>query len=571
MQQYLLRAGMRPINNVVDISNFVMLEMNQPLHTFDYQKLAGREIIVRAARPSETMRTLDGKERVLGGGEILICDRDKPVCIGGVMGGLETEVTADTVDVLIEAACFKPDSIRRTARGLGLISEASQRFEKGVDIAACDQAARRALQLLVQYCGASAAAGALDAGGQASYAPRQIYLRRERVNGLLGACYSMETILHIMRSLAFAVGEADADSATIDIPSYRQDITLEEDLIEEVARLLGYDSIPSTMPLSNVGGALTPEQRLREKLRDVSVGLGLYETINYSFISREEAEKLLTAPEHPWRRPLAIANPLTEEQSVMRLSLLPGLLNCARRNISRRNLNLALFELGSVYIPAQDDPAASQPREIAAWGLLLSGAAPASWQEAGRPYDYFSAKGLIEALAAAFHSGPLSFTRAPEQLYPYLHPGRSALVLLAGEELGICGELEPRAAANFDLPPGTVVAELFPAALFKASGTPPCAGLPKYPAMERDIALVGSADSAAAQIEAAIRKAGGPLLEQVKLFDVYAGPPIEAGQRSLAYALSFRAAGRTLTDAEADAAMQNIVSVMAKEYGLKLR
>jgi phenylalanyl-tRNA synthetase beta chain len=372
------------------------------------------------------------------------------------------------------------------------------------------------------------------------------------------------------------------------IPSYRQDITLEEDLVEEVARLIGYDSIPSTLPFSNAGGALTQAQQQLEQLRGLNVGLGLYETINYSFISPQEAEKLLTAQTHPWRRPLAIANPLTEEQSVMRLSLLPGLLNCARRNISRRNLDLALFELGSVYdVEAGggriedgkiddknfgcDDHNLAQPREIPTWALLLSGFAPASWQGPGAAYDYFYAKGLIEAVVAAFNAGSLNYKRAPAELYPYLHPGRSALVYLGGVELGVLGELDPRVAANYDVAAGTVVAEIWLDPLFKAAQAAISADLPKYPAMERDIALVGSADIEAAAVEEAIRSAAGPLVEQVKLFDIYNGPPIPKGQRSLAYALSFRNTSRTLTDAEADAAMERIVGVVGERWGMRLR
>jgi phenylalanyl-tRNA synthetase beta chain len=255
----------------------------------------------------------------------------------------------------------------------------------------------------------------------------------------------------------------------------------------------------------------------------------------------------------------------------MRLSLLPGLLNCARRNISRRNLSLALFEMGALYVPAQENPAGCQPQEVDAWGLLLSGAAPPSWQAPGPAYDYFYAKGLIEAVAAAFNGGPMSFKRAPAEQYPYLHPGRSALIVLDERELGFVGELDPRAAANYDVPAQTVVAEIFLAPLFKAARAALCADLPKYPAIERDIALVGSAEIEASEIEKAIRAAGEPLLEQIRLFDIYAGPPIAKGQRSLAYALSFRDAKRTLTDAEADAAMESILRVMEERYGLKLR
>ncbi|MCL1975717.1 MAG: phenylalanine--tRNA ligase subunit beta [Firmicutes bacterium] len=571
LQQYLLQAGMRPINNIVDISNFVMLELNQPLHTFDYQKLAQQKIIVRAALPAETMQTLDGKQRVFRGGEVLICDGEKPICIGGIMGGTETEVTVDTVDVLIESACFKPELIRRTARALGLVSEASLRFEKGVDISACDRAAQRAVELMLKYCGGTAACGSIDVGKQNNYPLYQIILEQDKVNCVLGTSYNMDTILQVMNDLSFTVNDIKAHSANISIPSYRKDITLQEDLIEEIARLLGYNNIPATLPCSNAWGSLTKRQWQQERLRDLNVSLGLYETINYTFISPHEAEKMLTVKNHPWMQPLTLANPLSEEQSVMRLSLLPGLLNCARRNISRRNQHLALFELGYIYIPSADNLATGFPQEEAMWGFLLCGATPSSWQTPGQPYDYFYAKGLIEQVVKCFHSGVLEFKPAPPGLYPYLHPGRSALVMLHDKEFGILGELHPRAAANYDLPPATIVAELKQSPLFNKSQEPLSSDLPKYPAMERDIALVGNADIAATDIENTIRKAAGPLLEKLQLFDIYDGPPIIKGQRSLAYSLSFRAIERTLTDAEADAAMKCIISALAKDYDLKQR
>lgn len=573
MQNFLLAAGMRPINNVVDISNFVMLEMNQPLHTFDYQQLAGRRINVRAAQAGETMQTLDAKEREFIGGEILICDGEKAVCIGGIMGGMNSEVTEATTDVLIEAACFNFTKIRQTARRLGIPSEASQRFEKGIDIANCDRAARRAAQLMVKYCGATAAKGLLDIGGQAAYAPRQITLRQARVNDLLGTAYSMEEIIGVMRCLSFVVKQGEQGVLLVSIPSYRQDITLEEDLVEEVARLIGYDVIPATLPASAAEGSLNEKQRQRARLRELNVALGLSETVNYSFISPKEADKLLLPKEHYLRRPLVVANPLTEEQSVMRLSLLPGLLNCARRNISRRNLDLALFELGSVYVPAEISAATAQPQEIPSWGLLLAGSAPASWQGAGRAYDYFYAKGIIENVAAAFNISGLSFMPDDEGKFDpcYLHPGRRATIFVDGQRLGIIGELHPLVADNYELPPGLAIAEMNLQRFFSLVQPPSVQGLPKYPAVERDLALVGADTIAAADIAAAISNAGGPLLTQVKLFDLYDAPPIPAGQRSLAYALSFRDEERTLTDAEVDAAVKNIINSLETAYGLKLR
>ena len=572
MQRCLLAAGMRPINNVVDISNFVMLEMNQPLHTFDYDKLRGRRIIVRAARTGEQMQTLDGKVREFSGEEILICDGDGPVCVAGVMGGMDTEVTEQTVNILIESACFDPPHIRRTARKLGIPSEASQRFEKGVDVAACDVACRRAAQLLVQYCGGVADQGCVDA--RAPYAAggfpeKKITLRPQRVNHILGTDFSPEEIAAVMTALNFPYEDCRGQ-LLVNIPSYRLDIEAEVDLIEEVARIKGYDRIPATIPMNAGSGGRNGRQQLLLWLKNLCAGLGLSETVNYSFISPKESDRLGLAAEHPWRQGLMISNPLSEEQSVMRQSLLPGLLHTTARNQSRRNMELRLFELGSIFIPAAERSNEQQPTEVLTLGLLLAGRPTPHWQEQPQDYDFFALKGLVEALAESLGLPQLTFSRAAAD---YLHPGKSAEICLNGERLGFLGELHPETTAAYELIDRVQVAELAVEPLLQAALAQGNHRheLPRYPASTRDIAVIGPAPVAAAAIEAAICASGGPYLETVRLFDLYDRPPIQPGYRSLAYALSFRAPERTLTDQEVDQAFAAIVAALAEQYGYQLR
>lgn len=569
MQKYLLAAGMRPINNVVDISNYVMLEMNQPLHTFDYAKLRGQKILVRPAEPGEMVTTLDGKERKFQGGEILICDGEGPVCVGGVMGGMESEVTEATTEVLIEAAAFDPVSIRRTARRLGIPSEASLRFEKGVDISNCDTAARRAAQLLVKYCGATACLGAVDVCAELP-APVKVNLRAERVNQILGSKFELLEIKEVISRLGFAQETIAPGVLRVDIPSYRRDITLEVDLIEEVARIKGFERIPKTMPLNATVGGRSPQQLLLRRFKMLAADLGLNEAVNYSFIHPQEADLLQLAADHPWRHNLTISNPLAEDQSVMRQSLLPGLLHTAARNLARRNLDLRFFETGSVFLPAAGSAEQVQPQEILTAALLLAGQPEAGWHGQAAEYDYFTLKGILERLAEAIGTGQLSFRVCRAA---YLHPGRSAAILLDGLHIGMIGELHPQVAENYQLGGRVIVAELaleplFLAALGRGNRDH---DLPRYPASTRDIAVTGSDAVAERQIEQAIREAGGPTLRAVRLFDLYDQPPIPAGQRSLAYALEFREDSRTLTDQEVDEAFAAIVRALAEKYQYQLR
>ncbi len=568
MQNYLRAAGMRSINNVVDISNFVMLEMNQPLHTFDYQKLRGQQIMVRAAKTGETMQTLDGKDRQFKGGEILICDGEGPVCIAGVMGGMDTEVTTDTTDVLIESAAFNPLLIRRTSRALGIPSESSMRFEKGVDMSNCDAAAKRAAQLLVKYCGGVACAGAVDV---CSPLPeeKKILLRTARVNDMLGTAYATKVIKDTIASLGFGLAEAGDAAILVSVPSYRQDITLEVDLIEEVARLQGYDTIPKTLPQNNTIGGRSDTQELLRQLKNICVFAGLNETVNYSFIDPKEADLLQLNPKHAWRTNLAVSNPLSEEQSIMRQSLLPGLLHAAERNLSRRNLDIRLFELGNIFAPAAEDADKTQPTEILTLSLLVTGAPEPGWQEKAKAYDYFTLKGMVEYIAAKLGL-KFDFARSSED---YLHPGRAAAILLDGLSVGLIGELHPAVAENYQLAGRTIVAELSVTPLLMAalSLANRKHDLPRYPASTRDIALIGSDEIPQSAIAEAICAAGGEFLQQVKLFDLYDQAPIPAGKRSLAYALLFQSEQGTLTDKEVDQAFDAIVKTLADKYNYLLR
>ena len=564
MQQYLLAAGMRPINSVVDISNFVMLETGQPLHFFDYDNLNDHKIIVRQALKDETMQTLDGKQRQFLGEEILICDSQKPVCIAGVMGGMDTEVTGETTSVLIESACFAQVPIRRAARRLGIPSEASLRFEKGVDIEGCDFASRRAVQMLCEYCSGEAARGSIDV--RIAPAPiKKIRLRQQRVNQVLGTQFIQTEITEVICALGFPIEMVNEDML-VEVPTYRQDITLEIDLIEEIARIKGYDKVPVTIPSSAAQGQRTSQQQLLRKINQLMLAHGLTETINYSFISSKEADRLELPPNHDWRKSMAILNPINEDQSVMRQSLLPGLLHCLMRNLNRRNDNCAIYELGRVFLPHNETV---QPDEVMTLCCVLCGQAPSSWQTAGEKYDYFYLKGIIEDFLKAVGVNNVLFKRAE---YSFLHPGRSAAITVDKKAIGYIGELHPEVAENY-LVDGTVIAAELDLRLILslADLLPQSKDLPRYPAVNRDIALIGDKSVPAAEIEKEIKRLGGNNLQDAQLFDLYEGAPIEAGQRSLAYSLLFQSKERTLTDSEIDTAFERIVAGLAEKWGLKLR
>lgn len=566
MQHYLRAAGMRPINNVVDISNFVLMEYGQPLHTFDYDTLAKQEILVRPATAGEKIVTLDKQERDLPEGAILICDGEKPVCIGGVMGGLNSEVTAATQNILLESACFERVSIRHTSRDLGLRSEASLRYEKGVDMFNLDAASRRAVQLMVQYCGAEAVSGIVDTyHGEAPQV--QVMLRPDKVNAVLGTHWAAQDMVNAIASLGFMMIKQE-DGYLVNIPSYRQDITGEIDLVEEVARLLGFDGIPTSLPYGEMTeGRRSEEQAFYDNSIAQCVALGLRQIITYSFISPKDNDLLGLPADHPWRQMVAIKNPLNEEQSVMRTSLLPGLLQTAARNNSRRNLDLALFEQGRVFVPTD----AELPQEPLYLAALVMGKAAGGWHGANVEMDFFYLKGLFEAFM--LKCGIEDWWMEAASAYPFLHPGRSARIIIGGEEAGFIGELHPNVIRRYELTSRACVMQLEMAKVYRKAkdSQRTVRSLPKFPATTRDIALVARVDIPAFLIEQTIKAAGGEFLSNVELFDVYQGAQVAEGFRSLAYGLTFQAPDRTLTDEEVNGYFQNILSQLGERLQVQLR
>lgn len=559
LQHFLGCSGIRSINNVVDVSNFVMLEYGSPMHTFDYDTLGGHGIIVRRAKAEEKLVTLDEQERTFNDESLLICDAgDRPVCVAGVMGGLNTEITADTKNVFLEVAAFDLVSIRRTSRALGLHTEASQRYEKGVNPATLDEVSRRTIQLLAELCGGQPVAGALDCS---AYQQEQIavHLRPARVNAVLGTDFTEDEIVGAIRALQFPI-ERDGDGYLVQIPAYRQDIALEVDLIEEVARLRGFDRIPTTLPYgATTEGKRTPEQRFNDNVKAAMVRLGANEVINYGFISPREWERLNLPAEDARRNTINILNPLNEEQSIMRTTLAPGMLKTAARNLSRRNQDLLLFEQGVVFLPNGEG---ELPREVTTLAVLAAGQSGKGWVSPAVEYDYFYLKGLLEALLAELKITDHSFR--PLADLSFMHPGRTAALYLGGAYAGFLGEVHPKALANYDIKQRTMLAELDLTVLLAAQdGVKQYQALPKFPAAVRDIAVVLDKKVSFAELTAAIFKAGGKYLVDAALFDVYESPVLGNNRRSLAYNLTFQCADRTLTVEEVNQAFDNILNAVA--------
>ncbi|MBE0466200.1 MAG: phenylalanine--tRNA ligase subunit beta [Candidatus Desulforudis sp.] len=566
LQRRLFAAGMRPINNIVDVTNYVMLEWGQPQHAFDFDTVTGGHVIVRNARPGEVLITLDGQERRLAPEMLLIADPGRAIGIAGVMGGLDSEVTAGTSRILLESAYFNPVSIRRTAKALGLRSEASNRFEKGVDPDGCLRAADRAVELIHRIGAGRIAAGAVDAY-PAPYVPKTIILRPERVEHILGVSVPPEEIKGVLERLEFSVREAEGRFLA-GIPSHRTDVAREIDLIEEVARIYGYDRVPPTLPFgTTTAGVRTAAQAFEVNLKGWLTACGLTEVITYTFTNRKVFDRLRFPEDDGRRRTVRLRNPLNEEQAVMRTLLYPSLLDVLARNYQRRVTNAALFEIGRVYLPRED---ALLPEERLTLVIALLGRTPADWRRKDEPMDFFHLKGILEAVIPRAGIGPLDFV--PESGEPTFHPGRTARLLVGETSLGIVGEIHPEVLDEYDLPHGVVAAEVdleTMVALEKQS--PMFTPLPRFPSVDRDLAVVIRKDFPVAEVTAVIRQAGGEFLREVRLFDVYEGRQIRKGCRSLGFALNFRAEDRTLTDEEIGQYLGKVVGALENAFQAELR
>lgn len=566
MQQRLRQAGIRPISNIVDVTNYVMLELGQPMHAFDYNLLQDGRIIVRRARQGERLVSLDGVERALDPEMLLITDPSGPVAIAGVMGGLATEVTAETSAVLLEAAFFNPISIRKTSKILGLRSEASLRFEKGIDISGCTRAADRAAQLICEMGAGEIVSGRIDVY-PSPQPERVVPLRPARASYVLGVDISREEAARILTDLQFKARDG-AGELLVTVPAHRVDVSLEADLIEEVARMHGYDRVPVTLPYGqSTPGLRTEEQLFMKRIRDCLAGAGLYEVVTYSFTHPRVFDRLNLPQDSPLRNTVRIQNPLSEEHSIMRTVMLPGLLEILSRNYSRQVLNGAVFEIGRIFHPREGE---SLPEERAVLSAAAMGSAPGSWNTASREMDFYFLKGILENLFVRLAAKPVQCR--PETANPSFHPGRCAALEAAGVSLGILGEVHPDVLEHFQLPDRAVALEIDLARLLEVSGNPiEYSPLPKFPGIERDIAIVVKQGTPAAGIMEIIRKEGGGILRSAALFDLYRGEQVPRGCQSMAFSLKFQAADRTLTDEEADAGVKSIALELARRFGAELR
>lgn len=564
MQECLIEAGIRPISNVVDITNFVMLEANQPLHAFDYDLLGeDKRILVRRARDKETMTTLDGLERTLDHDMLVITDGERPVALAGIMGGENTEINDQTRDVLIESACFWGIGIRKTSRKVGLRSDSSIRFEKGTDIEGVVYAANRAAQLLQDLAGGQVAAGIADLYPR-PVQPRVIRLRPERVNYLLGITLETAEIKGHLESLGLAVRE-DREGLLVVAPSYRPDLELEVDLIEEVARLYGYEKIPSSLPEGDTSpGGLDAYQKFREQVRGI-MARDFFEVINYSFISPGDFDRIELPADSPLRRAIGIANPLSEEQSVMRTLLLPGMLDNLSVNLARKNKDLAFFEMGAVFEPASED----MPEELIKLGAVVCGQCESYWLKNNVSMDFFYLKGILEDLLRELRVSDCRFEALASPSY---HPGRTARISCEGREIGVIGEIHPRVLEKFNIRFPACAMELDIKTLFDLSRPLSMTDeIFRYPAVERDLAVLIPLEVQAAELLETIQTAGGKLLRRIDVFDLYSGDQVPPGQKSMAFRLTLQSGEKTLTDGEVSQVMETIVAAVQKRFSGQLR
>ncbi|SES91583.1 phenylalanine--tRNA ligase subunit beta [Stigmatella erecta] len=568
MQDRLKACGVRAINNVVDVTNYVNLEYGQPLHAFDLDKVAGQEIVVRCARPGEKLRTLDGKERTLEADDLAICDRDRAQAIAGVMGGADSEVTAGTKRIVLESANFQASSVRRSSKRHGLHTEASHRFERGADLDAVGPAIDRAAQLIAELSGGTVAPGRVDMyPGQKP--ARRVMLRFARVEKVLGTVVPEGECRRILAALGFQSVEEGTGQATFEVPRARVDVEREEDLLEEIARVFGYDNIPARLPRGVAELAPEPPQAEAERrLRQALSGAGLNEVVNYSFVAPRNLE-VLGGKEAP----VALINPLSVEQSVMRTSLLPGLLENLSRSVRHQVERVAIHETGRAYFRDPEGGQGQRPatREVPrvaglVWGLRSG----RSWTQKDARMDFYDAKGAVEAVLHGLRVVGARFEPAEA---PAWHPRACAQVVLAdGTVLGHVGELHPRVTRALELPQGVFAFELDTAPLYAAAQLEPAYhALPRFPAVLRDLAVVVPAELRNDEVRRVILEVGGALVEDALIFDVYTGKPIPEGKKNLAYAIRYRSQERTLTDGEVGEAHQRIIAEVNQRLGGALR
>ena len=568
MQNRLRNSGIRPINNVVDVTNYVMLELGQPMHAYDYDCVADHTLIARRAKAGETLTTLDGNERELNESMLIIADTKGPIGVAGVMGGLTSEVTDKTTNVLFEAAVFNGPSIRRTSKALGMRSEASGRFERGVNHKYTAYAIDRAAQLLQQICPAcKVSVGVIDVYPE-PVEQRTVNFTAEQINEYLGTSIEKDRMIDILTKLEFGITES-GDTIEALVPTWRDDVTGMPDIAEEVARIVSYDNIAPTIPVAVLSsGGMTPKKALTKEVTHYLAHAGLSQIITFSFMHKDGLANMML-PEGDYRyTAIPILNPISEEFPYMRTTLVPAVIEAAKRNIAQQNKDLWLFETANVYEP-KSLPLTEVPHERPmACGLMMGKVTEAAWNQAQRDTDFYDVKGVVDGLLAKLGLTEFDIQPSTESYY---HPGVSAHYTINGVTIANYGELHPQAVKNFDLPGKVYMFEIDLEAVL--SITVPAfryKSFSKFPGTSRDLAIVAPVSVTSGDIVELIKEHGGEYLESVSIFDVYEGEHIEAGYRSLAYNLQFRSMEGTLNDEDIDGAIQAIIDALATK-NCKLR
>jgi len=558
----LASVGQRSINNIVDVTNFVLLELGHPLHAFDFERLAGRCIVVRTAQPGETIVTLDGVHRALSPEMLMICDAERPVAIAGIMGGADTEISPTTTCVLLESAWFDPTSIRTTARKIGLQTEASRRFERGADFENVRRAIDRCAQLIVEVAGGAVVGGPLDVIAK-TRTPVTVRLRYARIAALTGVEVTPSKAADILTGLGFELVTEDEGESEWIVPSFRVDVSIEEDLIEEVVRHVGYDAIPATLPAWNGAGEYLPGEERRRILRQTLLAHGFYEAISFSWCSGEVLSAIGAPPGLP------IANPLDQQENELRTSLLPGLLAAVARNFRFGIDDVRLFEIGKVFTHAGGRLTETEHLALAITGRNL----PDDWRGQPTGENFHTLKGILELLCDVLHCSSMTFAAPVEgTTLPGFLPGQAALLQVAGQTVGRLGRIAPPLASRFDMKQPVYVAELELATLLAGKvPLPAYCPLPRYPRVERDISAVFDATLSFASIQDFISRLAIPELELVRLRDVFTGAQIPPGQRALTLNLWYRASDRTLTDEEVAERHRQVVEALRTHLGATIR
>lgn len=569
MQQRLEGAGIRSINNVVDVTNFVMIELGHPMHAYDYDKITGKKLIARRAIEGEELHTLDDTSRKAKGEMLVIADSEKAAGLAGIMGGFETEITDTTTTVVLESADFYGPCIRRTARACGLSSEASGRFERGVDSETTIKALDRAAQLLQEMGACTVCEGIVDVypnPKQANY----VTFTPEQINNHLGTNIAKDVMLNIITSVGFDVTKDENDEITVKVPSWRNDVTCMADISEEIARLHGFDKIKSTLPNGvSMQGTQSAKQTFIDKVKTSLSSQGLYETISFALTNEETFNKLNIPQDSPLRKAVPIMNPLSDEYPLVRTTLLSSIFDNLARNLARKNDDVALFEVGSVFFP-KALPVTELPDEVVKIAGAITGRRNTQgWNQTNDMVDFYDAKGIIEELLAN-----LRVTRYTVEAGTHyaMHPGKTALFKKGRDVIATVGEVHPAVLSAYGITKPVYIFELDATTVMKYMAKDlKYKALPKYPATSRDLAMLVDVDVNAADIEKAMTKAAGQNLTQITLFDVYTGKQVEEGKKSLAFSLTFQSNDKTLTDAEIDPAIEKIVAKLQKDFNANLR